>query len=447
LLGGQPEPVIEIIAKMRSINVDFENLTELTSRTANLLQLKDKYQSALSLIAQNNKNEALVILKEIETEKPGMWDVSQQIAAIETSNQIAEYLEEGNAAYQVENWGEVINAYENALNLEPQLDDPEMKGQLLKAYLNMIIRMLQNDNASFEEVEIAEQYYRRAVAMIPQNQNFALERGDLQELSSNLLELKYAQTAKAMLEDKNQTLTSIAKAVSYMRIATNMDPNKTALQLDLKNAEAYQIAFQYFVEMNWLPAIINFDQILSADPNFANGNASLLLFEAYYSLGKQNYSAGNYQDARTNLGQAEILAWEDSENLMKLFQVQVLLGDTVGNMEDYQTAVSYYQSALEAIDVVPRLIDLPVINAKLSEAIDLAANGNYTDALITYQEVLQDIDVVYTLSEIEINDGVCLAFFASEHLSTVDAVLEANNLPKTMVITLGRKLKVPMLEK
>jgi tetratricopeptide (TPR) repeat protein len=127
--------------------------------------------------------------------------------------------------------------------------------------------------------------------------------------------------------------------------------------------------------------------------------------------------------------------------------IQLLLGDTVGNMEDYQTAVSYYQSALEAIDVVPRLMDLPVINAKLSEANDLAVNGNYTDAFSTYQEFLQDIDVVYKLSEIEINDGVCLAFFANEYLSTVDAVLEANNLPKTMVITLGRKLIVPMLEK
>ena len=148
------------------------------------------------------------MLKEIEAEKPGLWDVNPQIASIETSIQIAKYMEEGNAAYQVENWDKVFSSYENALTLAPTLDDPLMKEQLLKGYLNKIISMLQNDSTSIEDIENAEQYYRRAVALIPQSKAYASERENLQEVSSDLLVLKFTQTAKAILEDKNQTVAS-----------------------------------------------------------------------------------------------------------------------------------------------------------------------------------------------------------------------------------------------
>jgi tetratricopeptide (TPR) repeat protein len=446
LLAGQPQPAAEIVERIRTINPEFVNLPELISRTDDLLRLEANYQTALNLFTENKNNEALVILNEIEAEKPGIWDISQQIASIETSFQIAKYMEEGNAAYQVEKWDQVISAYENALILDPELDDPLMNEQLLKGYMNRIISMLENENTSLEDIEDAEEYYRRAVAMTPQSKAFASARETLQKASSNLLELKFTQIAKANLEDKNQTEASIAKAVSYMRKAANIKPENTALKSDLKNAEYYQIAFKNFIEMKWEQAIINLNQISSVDPNYANGNASLLLFEAYYALGKQYYSMGLYLDAINTLEQAEILAWYDSGNLIKLFQVQVLLGATIGKLNDYKNAISYYQYALNAIQVNKRLTNFPAIATKLAEANALATYWKYEDAFKAFQEVLKGIDVVYSISEIEISDGVCLAFFANENLSTVNAVLEANNLPTNMAIAFGRKLKVPMIE-
>jgi len=447
LLAGQPQPAAEIIERIRTINPEFENLPELVSRTDELLRLEAKYQTASNLVTENKINEALVIYKEIETEKPGMWDVSHQIVSLETPIQIAKYLMEGNAAFQEEKWDQVIGTYENALMLDPNLDDPFMKEQLLKSYLNQIISMLQDENTAIGDIENAEQYYRRAVAIIPQNKAFANERGNLQEVSTDLLELKYTQTANAYLADKNQTVTSISKAVSYMRKAAIIDPTNVALQRDLENAEYYQIAFQHFIEMNWVQAIIELKQVLSVDSNFANGNASLLLFEAYYALGKQYYSAGFYLDALKILEQAEILAWDDHDNLMKLFQVQVLIGDTFGKNNDYQNAVSYYQYVVNIIQSLPGTTYFHDIAIKISDANILVANENYQDAFSAFKDILNGIDVIYSISEIEIGNGVCLALFANENLSTVDAILEANNLPKTMVITFGRKLEVPILEK
>jgi len=287
LLGEQPQPAAEIIERIRTLNPEYVNLPELISRADDLLRLEASYQTALNLIAENKNDEALVILNEIEAEKPGLWDVSQQIDSINTSFQIAKYIEEGNAAYQVENWDQVISAYENALILDPELNDPLINEKLLKGYLNRIISMLENKNTSIEDIDIAEEYYRRAVAMTSHSKAFASERENLQIASNNLLELKYTLIAKANLEDKNQTVASVAKAVSYMKKAVNMDPENTALNSDLKNAEYYQLGFNNFINMNWEQAITNLDQLSPATSNYANGNASLLLFEAYYALGKQ----------------------------------------------------------------------------------------------------------------------------------------------------------------
>ena len=446
LLAGQPQPAVKIIERLRSINPEYANLPDLTSKSEDLLRLETKYQAAQNLATKNKNSEALVILKEIEAEKPGLWDVGQQIASIETSIQIAKYMEEGNAAYQVENWEKVFSSYENALRLDPKLDDPLMKEQLLKGYLNKIVSLLQNKSNSIEDIENAEQYYRRAVALIPQSKAYASERGNLQEVSSDLLVLKFTQTAKAILEDKKQTVTSVAQAVSYLSKAANIKPKNTALQSDLINAEYYQIGFQNFMEMEWVPAITNFAEIVSVDSNFANGNASLLLYEAYYALGRQYYSVGLFLDARRNLEQAEILAWSDGGNLMKLFQVQVLLGDTIGKTGDFKNAVSYYKFALDAIQVNSRLDSLPTLSKKLLEAENLVQLGNFEMAFPFYQDSFKEIVAIYTITNVKISDGVCLAFFASENQSTVDAIVEANNLPESMLITFGRNLKVPSLK-
>jgi len=447
LLVGKPQPAAEILETIRAINPDYELLPELTTRTEKLLRLEAQYQTALNFISENKPDEALAILNEINSEMPGLWDVSQQIDAIKEASQIEHFLEEGNAAYQAENWTQVVSAYENALLLDPQLDEPLMKEQLLNGYLNSIISMLQNESSTIEDIQTAEQYYRKAVALIPQSREFSSERKNLQELSSNLLELKFTQLAKENLADKNQNFASISKTVSYLRKAANINPKNAALQLDLKNAEYYQIAFQNFVEMNWIPAINNFNQIISVDPNFAGGNVNLLLFEAYYALGKQYLSAGFYQDAIINLEQAEILVWDDHDNLMKLFQTQVLLGDTFGKMDDYENAVSYYQYALNAIRVLPRLTNHPAIATKFFEAENLSANENYENAFASFQAVLKDIDVIYSISEVEISDGVCLALFANSHLSTIDAIFEANNLPKSMIISMDQTINVPTIKK
>lgn len=447
LLVGNPESAEEIIEKIRAIDKDNERLPELTLRTEMLQQQKEKYQRALSLSDENNQVEALRLLKEIEAEQPGLWDVSQRIIIIERNIKIKNLISEGNTAFQEENWSEAINVYEEVLSLDPSLDDQQLKEQLFRSYLNQIIFMLQEENASIEDINKAAEYYRNAVSLFPQSRQFLDEREDLQELSSNLLELKYTQTARSLLADSFQDSNTIADAVSYLRKAAKIAPNNSALQLELQNAEYYQIAFNDFIEMKWTQAKINLEKIVEVDLNYAGGNAKILLLESYYLLGEQYFSAGFYQDAILNLEQAELLIWEErNENLMRFFSTQILIGNAFGELGDYENAVSYYRYATNAINIYSKLLGNANLTTKYLEANDYFAGENFEAAYVSYKEVIDNIEVVYSTKEIEIEETIVLAFFAHDHESTVESILKANDLQGNMTVKRGLILIVPSLQ-
>jgi len=447
LIAGKPQDASDIVEMIRTIDPGYVHLPELTTKTIELLLFETKYNVALELVAQNRLIEALIFLREIDSSNPGMWDVSQQIALIANPERITDFMNEGNAAYQVEMWDQVISAYENVLVLDPDSNDALMKQQLSESYLRKIPGMLQNESVLMDEIERAYQYYIKALDLTPDNEELSSERVELQGNCQNLIGQNLLKAANNNLEDKNQTSNSIADAVSYLDKAAMINQNDSAFQMALRNAQYYQTAFENIVEMNWETALSNLELIYSVNPDYANGNVRLLLYETYYALGKYYYSERIYESALKNLEQAEILSLSDSENLLKLFQVQVLLGDTIEKMGNFQEAVSYYQSALNGIQVFQRLANYPEIISKLTEAINSAEEGDYGGAFVTYKDILKGIDIVYSIPEIKIKEEGCLVFFANENLSTVDAILKANNLPDAMIITFQQNLLVPKIDR
>jgi len=446
LASGQPQPALEIIDKIRETDPEYPSLSDLTARSEELLQFEAQYQKALGLLAEGNDDEALEIFRAIEAENPSLWDVDNRIAAIEKARLIEQYLADGNAAFRANNWLLTISAYEEILKLDARFDNSQMKEQLVNSYLNQIIIMLDQENPTITEIETAEGYYRKAMALIPQDRAFITERGNLQEVSRDLLVVKLTQFAKYDLQDKSQTLAKVNRAVSYYRKATELVPNNITLLQDLQSAQTYHSGFYNFINKNWEEAIESLDQLVSANPDYAGGNASVLLYESYYALAKRYYSARIFQDALGYLEQAEFLVWGTSDNLVNLFQIQAQIGDTLGQMEDYENAVSYYQYALNAIKASATVQNFPAISTRLTEAENAAANGDYENAYHAFQDVLTNSNAFFTTSELSIRSGVCLALFANQHGSTLELVLEANNLPYEMVMQRSTTLLVPTIE-
>jgi tetratricopeptide (TPR) repeat protein len=441
---GKPESALQIIDKIKEIDPGYSNLANLTARTDNLLIYLAKYETAQELLSEGKSDEALAVLKEIEAENPGLWDVRLLIDSIETADRVDLLLNEANMAYQNQNWSQAISAYENVIQLEEN-NDSVITEQLLNSYLNQIVVMLQNENASIEEIDQAQEYYRKAVALAPQSKEFTNEREELQAVSVNLIEQKYAQTAKSLLEDRNQNEQTLAKAISYMRKGENVDPESDSPQIDLVNAEAYQLAFTNFINQDWLHSIENLEIVYASNPDFANGNAGILLYESYFALGMQYYNANFNEDALKYFEQTEIVARDDSSNPAKLFQVQTYIGHTLGKIGEYEDAVSYYEYALESIQFSQRVSNDPAIADQYAVAAGYNTIGDYNAAFTAYQELFDQVGLVYSSDEVAIEQGVLLAFFADEHQSTVALILEANDLPNTMVAPSNQILTIPKI--
>jgi tetratricopeptide (TPR) repeat protein len=431
---------------MRSINPDWEALPELTSRAETLLQLEEDYNQALALAEQGQNADALALFQSIEATQPGLWDVRSQIAAMEVKGQVNTYLEQGGAAFQAGDWAGVISAYESALELDPSIDDPKVKEQLIQAYLNQISVVAGDQNASLEAIEGAEANYRRAVALIPQGGEFSAQREQLEALNDQIKELKYIRMARDIFADPFQTVRLIDSAVSYLRQAANLNPRNTGLQSDLQNALLYRDGFQSFTAMNWEPAIQNFNQILSSESGFLQDHARVLLYESYYGLGRQYASSGQYGDALTALESAETFAMANPNNLMQLFQVQILIGDVFWQSGDPDAAFSVYQNAFENIEINRRLEGFPEIQRNYVEAINFAQNELFDNAYENIQSVFNNIDAIYTFSEVTVTNGASLVFVANNNTSTIHAINQANGLPNDVVVTFSGTLQVPRIE-
>jgi tetratricopeptide (TPR) repeat protein len=447
LLSGQPGPALQVIEKIKQLDPDYEHLQLLTDEANLLSELETKYESALALVDAGNYSEARTILTEIEQSRQGLWDVPRQLDIVEDHISIEALFLAARIAYDESNWTSVIENYEAALAINPKLDDGLMKEQLLNGYLRGIIQMLENDSTTIEDIEKAENYYRKAVAMIPQSRAFTSERENLREVSSNLLVLKYSQTAAILLNDSSQSVNSIGKAVSYLSRASNLSPNDQSLKNELSNAQLYQIGLQNFVNMDWGTAIDNLTRLTSASRNYAGGKANILLYEAYAARGRQYFSVGLYLDARRNFEAAEIIAWERPDHPFKLFDIQTWLGATLGKVDDYQNALSYYKYAFDTINIYPHL----GVNSDFAQlfysAEAEAAAGNNRLAYEKYVEAMTHIADVYTMTEVKVADGACLAFFADDNKSTISAIQSINHLSKNVTVTFSQDLQVPTITK
>lgn len=445
LNSGQPEKALALLQQMQTLDPQNPRVLELSTKTNDLLKLNTLYNQALAKIQEKADEEALVLLKQIDSQVSGFRDVKQLITEIQNRIDIANALTDATTAYKENRWEDAITGFEKVLSLDSSQQNALMKEQLLNSYLHRIIQMLESDQSSNEEIDKAETYYRRAMAMIPQSKVYASEREDLQKLSSNLLELKYTQTANNMISDPNQTLNSISRAVNYLSKASNLNPQNSSLKIEVTKIGMYQVALQDYVEMNWASAIDQLNQLLAIDKNYAGGLAAQLLYEAHVGRGNQYYSVGLYLDARKEYEAAETLAWEEGQNNMKLFLVEINLGYTLGRLKDYQNAASYFKYAVESINYASRAHGNPTLIVNLANAIQNYNDGSYSASYEAFVSALEQKGDLYTEKEINAQAGTILAFVAAENLSTVQAISERNQLARISVVTMDQVLTIPSL--
>jgi tetratricopeptide (TPR) repeat protein len=286
-------PLVETIQDTRP---DFPGLEDLTARLDTGLRLEDQYEAALALVDEGELAEALELFQGIEAEQPGLWDVRQQIAALDGARPSWRATwTRARPPTKSGDWAGVISAYEAALALDSTLADPQIKEHLLRAYFSQAIRILERDEVSIEDLEAAEGFYRAGRSCCPRWGPTPASSPACRRPPATCWPRSSPWRPPAPVADVNQTATSLAQAVGFMRRAVNLLPADEDLRQNLADTESYVLGYQYFVGQNWAGAITSLEPLVESDPTYAAGNAAVLLFEALTAEGAQLAAMEEYE--------------------------------------------------------------------------------------------------------------------------------------------------------
>ena len=444
LQSGKPDVALDILTQMEELDPDYPSLESLRSEAIAQQELVNSYEEAMGKMALEQYDDALVIFRQIRTVDPLFRDVGYQIIWIENHKKVLDLISAGQAAYMEKSWQDAIGAYEEALALDSTVNTPEIKDQMLYSYLNSIVETLSKDDHTIDELERSGVYYRKAIALIPQDRNYIAERERLQSLSLELLVSKNYQMAKNLLSDPNHTRLSVTKAINFLKYASELKPDEQVYKTELSKAELYFSALQYFDQGKMLQAANVLEDLAKFDRTYPNGMGPTLLYEAYVSRGLQLHKDGFYLDARASFEDAELIAWEQMDNKIQLFLVQINLGNTIGKLENYQDAVSYFEYALKAIEDVVNTVDDPDFTRALSAGREYAQTGQYYEAYFAYLEALEKMDLLFTYEDINVYSGDTLIYLARQHHSTIQAI-QMYNAVEFPLITRNQVLRIPYL--
>jgi tetratricopeptide (TPR) repeat protein len=442
--SGQPEKAEELLQKMKAIDPGNPKIVELSQKMDEIIRINALYLDAIDKLNKGLDSDGLSTLVRIESDYPGYKDVPQLIESTNAKIKITQALNAGAEAFNAGNWQETIDKYELVLSLDPSNSDANLKGMLVYSYLLRINQLLENTETAFAEINQAGLYFSRAIVLIPQSKVDSSELENLKQTSSNLLELKYRQAADQLVKDPAQTIDTVDLANNYLNKALSLNPQNSSLQSDVYKMNLYNTGFHYYNDMNWPAAIQQLSTLTAMDEGYPNDFARQLLYEAHIGQGRQYFSIGSYLDAREDYEIAETIA-AGSTNILSYYLADINLGSTLGKMNQYQYANSYFINAIQTINYEKRALVTPAMKSSLNDAIDLNQAGQYENSFNIFYETLVGNQTIYETKKINAFQGNCLALIAALNQSSVQAIYDLNNLPQQTILLSDQILNIPAI--
>jgi len=446
LLANRPEEALAYFQKVAEVNPNYPQLNTFMGQATKMVELENTYQEAVKLKSSGDLSGALRAFQNVYDRDVRYKDVTLQIKELQNNLSLEDQFAQSAAAYGDKRWGEAVAGFEALKAIDSTFRQADVEDLLYQSYLNAAETRLTDQDPTFESLKIADEYYRKALALKPQNKEIigkqALARRSVEEYLVN----SYMNTAL-------QALTGQADSLEALRIAEENFSNALALrpddlqvikQLDL--ARKYINGVESFNKGLWSQGISDLEAVYVEDPNYANGTARQTLFEAYTARGKNGLASGDYLTALEDFQRAAVLAQDAPDSALRLYESQKMVAYAQGLLGNYQEAALIYKVALDQSG----LRDLAGLkNADLADKIekaDIAFNaGNFEGAYNLYRQALETGTEVYDRVTYVVQKGEYITQLARKYNSTVDAILAANGLTDASKVTENRVLVIPSL--
>jgi tetratricopeptide (TPR) repeat protein len=348
-------------------------------------------------------------------------------------------------AFEASNWVDAVARYEELYLYNPDFQTVYVEDHLFTSYVNAAM-MNQYGSDSLESIQAAEEYYRKALALRPQDPGTKARQEQVRTQVEERLFYGYIDLAQKTLVEQPDSLEALNQANQYFAEALKIRPNDPEVTRQAELAYKYVDALGYSATSNWPDAIEELEYIYSQDANYAGGTARQALYEAHVSRGDEELAIGDFDSALTDFQRAAVLAQDDPGSKLRLYEIQLKIAEVMGMLGDYQGAVSLYSTAIEFAGLQERA---QAKSANMAAALELAASavqsGDYQEAYKNYREAVIWNTQAFDLVEHVVASGEYLSSIALDYHSTVSLIAQANNMANPNLVLTGQVLLVPIL--
>jgi tetratricopeptide (TPR) repeat protein len=447
LAAGRHAEASALFAEIAVEAPDFPGLSDYYDQIEQMITLEAQYNEAVRLFDQGELIRAKEAFEAVAVRSPYYQDVDVRLAQIEQTFFLDEMLVSADRAFSQERWDAALEGYTNLRALDSKYKTAHVEDRLYQTYLKAAEAVLANPTGTLTDVEEAEGYFRKALALKPMDETVMLRRIEVKQALEERLFWTFVNTAHSVLAERSDNLEVLETAEYYFNQALNLRPDDTQTRIERDMARYFIKAQDDFNRSRWDEAIKNLEFVAGFDPNYAKGTARQTLYEAYLYRGDGALASGLYEQALSDYRSAAILAEQDSGAALRLYEVQVKLAIAEGLIGNHENAVRIFRNAIEASGLYEvALNEQTALANKIAEAERYAAAGNYRTAFRLYREAATMSDRVYESVVHLVVKGEYLTLIAARYGSTVNAIVDANGILNPNRIYEGQELIIPLLK-
>jgi tetratricopeptide (TPR) repeat protein len=444
VVAGRVDEALVLFQEIAKVDNKYPGLEQAMQQANQMQDLEEKYSQAMQFVDSNDLPDALAVLESISSIDPYYKDVAVQIDEINNQFFLADLYTQADRAYQQKDWEQAVSGYETIRAINPQYKHEQIEGRLLDSYLQAAASLLAAESNSFEALESAEVYYRKALALRPQDENVLLERERTRQVFRDSLSENYVEAALAALGGETDSIKALQVAEEYFRKAFALTPDNPDVQSQYELAQRYLLAQDDFTKGNYDAVIESLGVLYQDNPNYASGTARQTLFEAHIARGNYYMASGEYLLALNDFQRAAAIAENNPESLLSIYSAKIKVGEAYGALTNYEDAVFVYEDAMDLIDL--SLItdkEFEPTRAKLADADHLAEIRYYRQAFKLYKDAAPKVLTSFSALTHIVENEDYLTSLANRYHTTVEAIVKVNNLISPKQIQAGQELIIP----
>jgi len=448
LLAGRGDIAELLFNEIAAVNLDYPGLQAEIEKVNHLKTLGAKYTQATTLIDKNELSAGLSLLNEIKAEDPYFNDIAVRIQEVENRIYLDDMLSKAEKAYQAKEWEKAVAGYEAVRITDPSYQTDLVEQRLLSTYLNVATNALSIKDNDFKNLEVAEMYFRKALALRPQDPLLEKEREQVRQKFAANLSSSYVQSAQEALKNQADSIEALKTAEKYFQKALDVQKDNEKVQVQFQLVQVYLQAQEDFTKGLWDQVIKALEEVYLKDPDYALGTARQTLYEAYIARGQNSMTAAKYRLALEDFERGAVLAEESSAPLLRVFNAQTKIAWAQGSLGNYEEAAQIFRNVFDSLSLVDSGLNqdekLMALLAKSDKYLKLK---NYKMAYQTFNQTAP-IALIHYASMIDyvIQSGDYLPMIANRYNTTISAILQANNLSLmniSSLLTPGSTLVIP----